>query len=516
MFFRFVLPTVALLAIALSPIGSIAQEIPWTPQSEGDLQRVKIEVPPAFSALNIVPGTHDVFLPEGWTAKIFFAGTSLDKPRYMSFGPDSVLFVANMNKNNILALPDEDKDGIADRAIVVSTSASYCHDIRFYRDTMFICAESGVFKLWRSSGSGYVYDQRVTIVNKAEQPNQIGGNHRTRTLVLDTLRMKLYVSVGSRGNADRESDRGVIEEYNWDGTGRRVYASGVRNAVGMALHPRTGALWANNNGSDLQGNNVPPEWVDLVRENGFYGYPYAYHLQNFFDLNLGGYANLKPLTAADSANVARMVAPAALVAAHSAPMALVFAHDGMPDGFRKGAFMALRGSWNRAPVSGTKIVYLDFDNDEDTIANVAVDFCRGFLIDSNNNATRWARPVGVALASDGSVFISSDDMKEFILKLSPPRETSVGEHGGEPSGEPTGLPGRALQIDQRHDEVVVTIPDQWTSADIQVVDLQGSVVAAMMAQPVATFNARALPSGRYVVRAISGSKTMTGSFTIAR
>ena len=85
--------------------------------------------------------------------------------------------------------------------------------------------------------------------------------------------------------ADRESTRALIEEFEWDGTGRRTYASGVRNAVGMTLHPRTGKLWANNNGSDRQGNNIPPEWVDIVRDQGFYGYPVAYNHQVWFDLD---------------------------------------------------------------------------------------------------------------------------------------------------------------------------------------------------------------------------------------
>lgn len=484
-----------------------SQSIPWTPQSAGELKRVVINVPQAFQSLGLVRGTNDVFLPEGWSAQIFFAGQQLGKPRFMAFGPDSVLFVANMNKNNVLALPDKNNDGIADEAIVAANVSAYCHDVRFYRDTMYVCQESGVTKLWRSDPTKYVFDQRQVVIDKGSQTNQTGGNHRTRTLVLDSINRKIYVSVGSRGNADRESDRAVIEQYNWDGSERRVYSNGVRNAVGMALHPRTGKLWANNNGSDLQGNDVPPEWVDIVRDGSFYGYPYAYHTQNFFDLNQSSYADLKPLTAADSANVAKMVSPAALVTAHSAPMALEFSHAGMPDGYRKGAFMALRGSWNRMPLSGSKIVYLDFDDDADTIANVSVDFCRGFLNDSNNQASRWARPVGLALAADGKIYVTSDDLKQFVLLLTPPTSTSVDE----PSSED-------LQLRTTINEagIEVELPQHWTSASISMVDLEGRLIQEVQASGRTRLDPSAISSGVYVITARHNGHLLTSTITIAR
>jgi len=256
----------------------------------------------------------------------------------------------------------------------------------------------------------------------------MGGNHRTRTVVLDTIRRKVFFSVGSRGNADREAERALIEEYNYDGTGRRVFASGARNSVGMTLHPRTGKLWANNNGSDLQGNNIPPEWIDIVRDGGFYGYPYAYHHQRYFTFG-GDYADILPITPADSARVRSMVPPAALVDAHCAPMALEFTPTGFGSGYDNGLFMVMRGSWNRTPPSGAKVVFLRFDSDTDTIANSVEDFCTGFIRDTNNQATRWARPVGLALAADGSVYLSLDEGKQCILKFTPPSPpASVREH----------------------------------------------------------------------------------------
>ena len=406
--------------------------IPWTPKATGGLVPCVVSVPAMYRSINIDSVRQRLMLPLGWTANVFVAGPELAKPRFMAWGPDSVLFVANMSKNNIVAMPDRNRDGVADTVIVAARGFSTGHDVRFWRDTMFVAQEASIVKLWRSNPNGYIYDQRVTVIDKASQANQIGGGHRTRTLVVDTNTMKLYVSVGSRGNADREVNRAVIEEYDYDGSNRRVYASGVRNAVGMTLHPRTGKLWANNNGSDNQGNNIPPEWVDIVREDGFYGYPFAYHFRRFFSLT-GEYSDLLPITRNDTLLLQRMQPPAALVDAHCAPMALVFVEQTPITEFRHSAFMAMRGSWNRTPPSGSKIVRFEFDSDEDTIANAVHDFCTGFITDTNDAATRWARPVGLALASDGSVYVSSDDIKNMIVKLTPPKTVSVREDGGAPS-----------------------------------------------------------------------------------
>lgn len=470
---------------------SQAQEpgtIPWTPKVTSGLSQVSIKVPPQYASVGISPTQHKIWIPTGWTATIFFAGSALKKPRFMSWGPDSVLYVANMNGNNVLALPDRNKDGIADTAYVASREFSYGHDVRFRRDTMFVLQESGLVKLWRSDPNTFDYDRRQIIIDKNAQTNQIGGNHRTRTLVIDTIRGKYYISVGSRGNADRESNRAVIEEYEFDGSGRRIFASGVRNAVGMTLHPRTGQLWATNNGSDNQGNDVPPEWVDIVRDGGFYGYPFAYHFRRWFNFVLD-YSDLLPITMQDSALVTRMVPPAALVEAHCAPMALVFAEDGARPEHRYGAFMAMRGSWDRQPPSGAKIVFFPFDNDADTIANSVQDFCTGFITDTNNVASRWARPVGIALGSDGSVYVSSDDIKQFIIKLTPPLASSVDQ-------------GDAIldSVFPNPADESVTCNVSGSGILVQCYTLNGSVIAEKMSQShVVRFDTTSWPVGTYVI-----------------
>ena len=478
--------------------------IPWTPKVTSGLVPQSIVVPDKFKSINLDPQRHQLRVPQRWTVSVFAAGNEFLKPRFMAWGPDSVLFVANMNRNNILALPDRNRDGVADTIIIAARGFSTGHDVRFWRDTMFVAQEASVVKLWRSDPSGYVYDQRAIVIDKSSQENQIGGGHRTRTLVVDTNSMKLFLSVGSRGNADRETNRAVVEQYDYDGSNRRVYARGVRNAVGMTLHPRTGALWANNNGSDNQGNNIPPEWVDIVREDGFYGYPFAYHYRRIFSL-VGEYGDLLPLTRSDTMSLERMYPPAALVDAHSAPMALVFVDKTPITEYRSSAFMALRGSWNRTPPSGAKIVRLEFDDDGDTIANAVHDFCTGFITDTNDASTRWARPVGIALGADGSVYVSSDDIKNMILKISPTQAVSA-----------TDTPERrGIEISPNPATTRVTVRHTLGDDYIAIVDVQGRVVVESMSSgDLVTLSVDALSPGVYGVRVVRGVHTLASQVLV--
>lgn len=395
-----------------------------TPRGNLALQAQTLDVPAQFRSF--VP-SRAVNVPAGWRAKVFYAGNLLNKPRFMAWRSDSVLHVADVNAGRIIALPDRNRDGIADTAIIAAANV-FAHDVKFYNGAMFAAEERRVVRFTNPDRNG-VYQTRTTFIdNIAEGAMQPGGGHRTRTMVFDATRRKMYLSIGSLCNVCREDARALIEEWNDDGTGRRVFATGIRNAVGMALHPRTGKLWATNNGSDWQGNEIPPEWVDIVRDGGYYGYPVAHSYQAWFNFTAGtaDYRALLPITTADSAKVRRMVPPSALLTAHSALMALEFANPSFPPEFRRGAFVALRGSWNRQPLTGYKVVYLDFDNDADTVANSATDFLTGFLTDSVRGE-RWARPVGLATDSKGNLYVGSDELTRFILILTPNAATNIRE-----------------------------------------------------------------------------------------
>lgn len=360
-------------------------------------------------------------VPAGFQIQVFYEGSRLSKPRFLAFSPDSVLHVANKTSGQIVALPDKNRDGKADTAIVAASNLANCHDIRFFRGSMYVTQERQVVKLTDANKDG-VYESRSVFIDSVASGARLGGGgHDTRTLVFDSTKNRAYLSIGSSCNVCREENRGVILVYDLNGKGGQVFAAGVRNAVGMTLHPRTGRLWATNNGPDRQGDDIPREWIDLVRENGFYGWPFAWGTGTYFNFNAhSDYTPLLPITAADSALVRKMVQPAAEVTAHSAPMAIEFANSSFPAAYRRGAFVALRGSWNRTVPTGYKVVYLDFDNDQDTTANQVSDFLTGPI-----ESKPWGRPVGLESDLRGSLYVTSDAETQAIYRIFPTSSTRV-------------------------------------------------------------------------------------------
>ena len=403
------------IVFALISVNCSAQQTPsvrMTPVGDLALQSGKVIVPEKFKGK--IADNLSLSVPPGYSAKIFHVG-GLSKPRFFAWSPDSVLHVADKSLGQIIALPDRNRDGVADTMIVAATGFRKSHDVKFYNGAMFVAEETKVTKCIDTNGDG-IYETKSTFVTMVEGGQQGGGGHDTRTIVFDPVKKKMYLSIGSLCNACREESRAIIEEWNDDGTGRRIYATGCRNAIGMTMH--NGKLWANNNGFDWQGDDIPPEWIDIVRDGGFYGYPYAYGDGIWVDFSKpGGYSSLLPLTTKDSANVQSMIQPAVLVQAHSAPMAIEFSNPSFPPQFRNGLFTAYRGSWNRTYATGFKVVYIDFDSARDTVANSVADFARGFLADSVAKAA-WGRPVGLETDTRGNLYIGSDDITECIIIVS--------------------------------------------------------------------------------------------------
>jgi len=381
----------------------------------------KVQVDPKFYGMFDTSRT--VNLPEGYTAHLFYTG-GLTKPRVLELDENDVLHVIDFKVNGaIYALPDTNNDNVADQMKVVVSGVN-AHCFKFYKGNIWVAEQTRVLKCSDLDKDGVYETKEVIINNLASQAPQPLLGHTTRSILIDDAKQKIYVSIGSLCNACREDYRAVIEEYNLDGSGRRIIATGARNAVGLAKHPRTGKLWANNNGSDRQGNDVPPEWIDWVRDSGYYGYPFAYGHQNWFNFDAhADYTALKPIMAIDSAKVSKMHHPAALLQAHSAPMELEWVNltvngEQNPSGF----ITALRGSWNRTPATGFKIIYLRQEINEyqqDSVASYA-DFMTGFLTDSVKR-TYWGRPVGIAVKQNhlrsSDIYVSSDEGNMFILKL---------------------------------------------------------------------------------------------------
>lgn len=401
---------------------SFSQSAQLTPINNANTHQVTVGVPAKYA--KVFPANKTLKVHSNYTASIFHIG-GLSKPRFMAFSPNGILHVSDMNAGIIYALPDAKHDGIADTMYQAATGFAGNHDVKFYKNAMYVTEPTKIWKCTDLNADG-VYETKSIFIDNI---NNNTGGHTTRTLVFDSINKKVYVSIGSWCNVCRETNpRAIIEQYEEDGSGKREFASGVRNAVGMAMHPVTNKLWANNNGSDNQGNEIPPEWIDIVRDQGFYGHPFAYSPGMWFNFDANpAYKALLPITALDSAKVATMVKPAALIRAHSAPMALHFLGSEFGKDLQHGFLSAMHGSWNTTnpkDYRGYKVIYGHLSSAQDSTVDYISDFCSGFITDTVNRVL-WGRPVGIATDKTGRVYISSDSDNMFILVLSPDSTTGI-------------------------------------------------------------------------------------------
>ena len=379
-------------------------------------------------------------LPPGFKVKLF--SDQVDKARFMAWDDHGVLHVANMKprhtwapvpgrQSTVLALPDKDGDGRADTVYKAADDLNWPHSIAFYKGALFVADDDAIYRLEDQDADGF-YEERAVF---AEVPGFMGRpvEHVTHTLLFDDSNDKLYFHIGSGCDVCREDDpeRSTVMQINTDGSGRRIYASGLRNAIGLDLHPVTGELWAANTGHDREGPNLPPEWITPLRDGGFYGWPLAYGDKVWTDFSSYG-RSILPLTAADSLLVANMDTPAVLIPAHLAPMALHFYdHDQFPPQYKHAAFVACRaGALGNDP--GYKVMVL-FAEPDGSNARVA-DFLTGFRLDSDedngdaglsglfgffsfNSANVWGKPVGLTTDEAGRLYLTSDENTQAIFRI---------------------------------------------------------------------------------------------------
>jgi glucose/arabinose dehydrogenase len=226
-----------------------------------------------------------------------------------------------------------------------------------------------------------------------------GGGHWTRCIVFSPDGQKMYVSIGSRSNVSdkaAEENRARILEFNPDGTGQKVYAWGIRNAVGIAFRPGTNELWMSTNERDEIGEDLPPDYISSVRPGGFYGWPWFYIGNHPDPRHKGKHSEL-----AD-----KVIAPDVLVQAHSASLNLCFyTGEQFPSKYKGDIFAAFHGSWNRMKRTGYKVVRVPFDHSTGKAHGEYEDFMTGFV---TSEGKVWGRPVGITVAMDGSLLVSED------------------------------------------------------------------------------------------------------------
>ncbi len=411
-----------LLCCILTSTHLVAEDYPagtfkLTPRIDLDLQPVNVDQLPERT-LN---------LPAGFKVR-FFSG-QVNHPRFMAFDENDVLHVGNFNTQRsgywykgpwrdatVLAMPDVDRDGRADRVYVAADDLQLPHSVAFYKGHLYVADHDVIYKMTDGNGDGY-YEEReewIRVPGVMNRPSE----HVTHTLVFDEANEKLYLHVGSGCDLCREDDpeRATILQFNADGTGRRIYASGLRNAVGMDLHPLTGQLWASGNGHDREGRSLPPEWVSIIHPDTFHGWPLAYAYRSWVDFTDPQYAReMLPITAQDSALVEQVQRPTALMDAHLGPMGLHFyTYDQFPARYQNGAFVALHSGAGSSFDPGYKVSVL-FSDPDGRRARIA-DFMTGFRPDPEDSYY-WAQPMGVATDSQGYLYISSDLVTPGIFRV---------------------------------------------------------------------------------------------------
>jgi glucose/arabinose dehydrogenase len=236
------------------------------------------------------------------------------------------------------------------------------------------------------------------------------GGHSTRNVLFNRAGTKMYIAVGSSSNNDAGEDcrRAAILEFNPDGSGFRVYASGIRNPVGLTLQPGTDIIWTAMNERDNLGDDLVPDYATSVKDGGFYGWPYSYIGKNYDPRYIDAFPD----------KVSKALVPDVLIPAHSAALGITFyTGNQFPQRYRNGGFVALHGSWNRSAAAGYKVVFFPMTNGK---PGPIEDFLGGFLSSTGANGTpieKWGTPVGVTVARDGSLLVS-DDAANRIWKIS--------------------------------------------------------------------------------------------------
>jgi len=240
------------------------------------------------------------------------------------------------------------------------------------------------------------------------------GGHYTRNVIIDQDGRKLYVAVGSRSNVGedrydtRDHRRAAILQADLDGRNMRVFASGLRNPIGMDWEPTTHQLWTVVNERDGLGDELVPDFLTSVRDGGFYGWPYSYFGQNEDPRKKGERPNL----------VAKAIKPDYALGSHVAPIGMTFYRGkSFPSRYNGGAFIGMHGSWNRSNPVGYKVAFVPFRNGKPS--GMIEDFLTGFLADEKLNRV-YGRPAGVAVWTDGSLLVA-DDASGKIWRVSAKR-----------------------------------------------------------------------------------------------
>jgi glucose/arabinose dehydrogenase len=350
--------------------------------------------------------------PEGFKVELY--ATGLDNPRLLRTAPNGDLFLAESATGKIKVLRGIGKDGKASQVSVFAEGLQQPFGIAFYPNGrnpawVYVGNTDGIVRFPYKNGDLKATGPAQNLADLPGGGRLRGGGHWTRDLVFSQDGTKLFASVGSHSNVDdsdthpEEFHRADVLQFTPEGKFVKVYASGLRNCVGEAINPITGELWCSTNERDALGNNLVPDYVTHVQEDGFYGWPWYYMGGSKGGIQDPRHAGKHPELQA------KVITPDILVNPHFASLEMLF-YEGsqFPAGFKGDGFAAEHGSWNRAQRSGYEVIRLPMKNGRAT--GEYEDFLTGFTLP---DGTVWGRPVGVAVASDGSLFVSDDGSRSI-------------------------------------------------------------------------------------------------------
>ena len=341
--------------------------------------------------------------PKGFKVELY--ATDLENPRLVRTAPNGDLFLADSQVGKILVFRGVAGDGKARQTEEFATGLTQPFGIAFYPagpnpKWIYIGNTDSVVRFPYQNGDLKARGPAQKLADLPGGGRLRGGGHWTRDVVFSKDGTRMLVSVGSHSNVDdsdthpEEYHRADVLEFTPEGTFQKVYASGLRNCVGEAINPVTGALWCSTNERDELGDNLVPDYITHVEEGGFYGWPWFY---------MGGHPDPR-LPGKHPELKSKVLTPDVLLQPHFASLEMLF-YDGsqFPAQYRGDAFAAEHGSWNRAKRAGYEVIRVPLRDGKAT--GEYEDFLTGFV---TADGRVWGRPVGVAVAMDGSLFVSDD------------------------------------------------------------------------------------------------------------
>lgn len=362
--------------------------------------------------------------PEGFTVNKY--ADDFENPRWMYVLPNGDVIVAESNSNysilkqigatiigaggsnnlkrsadRITLLRDTNNDGVPDLRETFLTKNEGLNQpfgMLLLDDFLYVANTDAVLRFPYKEGQTKISEVGQKLVDlPAGKVNQ----HWTRNIIANKDGSKIFIAVGSADNVgekgmEHSEMKASILVMNPDGSDLKVFASGLRNPVGMAWEPVTNTLWTSVNERDELGDNLVPDYLTSVMEDGYYGWPYSYWGNNFDPrVEIPAHVRLK-----------EAIVPEVDLGSHTASLGLVFyTADAFPEKYGNGAFVVQRGSWNRDVLSGYRVVFIPFENGKPS--SIHEDFLTGFIVDEGKDKVR-GRPVGAVVLQDGSMLITDD------------------------------------------------------------------------------------------------------------